>query len=93
MLTTKREGGTGMAPQIVTSQELAHRAGNGIDVSLFWLKPTNRVSVEVFDTHLDEGFELEVDGSRALDAFHHPYAYAPSRVLARSARTGTVVHP
>jgi len=82
-----------MAPQSLTRQELAHRASNGIDVSLFWLKPTNRVAVEVFDTRLEEGFELELDGSHALDAFHHPFAYAPSRVLDDSAKTETAVHP
>lgn len=82
-----------MAPQIVTRRELDHRASNDIEVSLFWIKPTNRVSIEVFDARLNEGFELEVDGHHALDAFRHPYAYTPSRVPAGSARTGTAVNP
>jgi hypothetical protein len=81
-----------MAPTIITRHELAYRTSNDIDVSLFWLKPTTRVAVSVFDTRLDEGFELEVDGSQALDAFHHPYAYAPTRVLDGSARTRTAVN-
>lgn len=59
-----------------TRRELAHRASNGIEVTLFWNKSANRVTVEVFDERFDEGFELEVDGSVALDAFNHPYAYA-----------------
>lgn len=89
MLITEHEGGLSMADTIIIRRELAHRASNGIEVSLFWIKPTNRVSVEVFDANLDEGFELEVDGHYALDAFHHPYAYAPTRVLDGSARAKT----
>jgi hypothetical protein len=56
--------------------ELAHRAGDGIDVYLFWNRHSSRVTVSVFDARTDDGFEFEVDGRRALDAFHHPYAYA-----------------
>jgi hypothetical protein len=57
-------------------RELAHRAGGGIDVSLYWDERTNRVTVTVHDARTDEGFELEVDGRHALDAYHHPFAYA-----------------
>ena len=57
-------------------RELAHRAGDGIDVSLYWNERTNRVTVTVYDARADEGFELEVDRRRALDAYHHPFAYA-----------------
>jgi len=56
--------------------ELARRESNGIEVSLFWSAATNRVTVEVVDASLDERFVLDVDPARALDAFHHPYAYA-----------------
>ena len=57
-------------------RELAHRMSNGIEVTLLWTKSTNRVMIAVADTHSGEELEFEVDGSRALDAFHHPYAYA-----------------
>jgi hypothetical protein len=57
-------------------RELAHRAGGGIDVFLYWNERTNRVTVTVYDAQADEGFELEVDGGLALDAYHHPFAYA-----------------
>ena len=73
-------------------QELAHRDSNGIEVSLVWSKPTNSVAVEVFDARLDERFQFGVDGSHALDAFHHPYAYAPARVPEGSAETREAVH-
>jgi hypothetical protein len=56
--------------------ELAHRASDGIEVSLLWNRSTNRVTVKVLDARFDEGFELEVDGSSALDAYRHPFAYA-----------------
>jgi hypothetical protein len=57
-------------------RELAHRTSEGIDVTLFWSAPANRVSVEVFDSHSNETLEFEVEGGAALDAFNHPYAYA-----------------
>jgi hypothetical protein len=64
-------------------RELAHRSSNGIEVSLFWTKVGNILTVEVLDTKADEFFVLEVPSDRAMDAFHHPYAYraAASRAL------------
>jgi hypothetical protein len=49
-----------------------------VEVSLLWSRRTNRVLVIVRDTRTDEEFELVVPKERALDAFHHPYAYASS---------------
>ena len=57
-------------------RELAHRTGEEIEVTLLWTKSTNRVTIAVADTHSREELEFEVDASRALDAFNHPYAYA-----------------
>lgn len=62
-------------------RELANRASDGIEVSLFWRTATNQVTIEVFDTRLNAGFEVAVDGGAALDAFHHPYAYAAAHRL------------
>src|SRR5262249_4368714 len=64
--------------------ELAHRASDGIEISLLWSKPANRLTIEVSDVRLHEWLEFEVDGSEALDAFYHPYAYAASRRSGRS---------
>ena len=61
---------------VTERQELAHRISDGIEVTLFWSKATNRVTIAVLDSHCDEGLEFDVDGSAALDAFNHPYAYA-----------------
>jgi hypothetical protein len=64
-------------------RELAHRAGDGIEVTLFWSQSTNRVSVEVLDSRSGEQLEFGVDPHAALDAFNHPYAYTARRRSAR----------
>src|SRR4051794_10838769 len=59
-------------------KELAYRNQNGLEVTLLWDSTSNEVCVDVID-HLGEtGFRLPVAGHLALDAFHHPYAYAQS---------------
>jgi len=71
------EGGPEMAASTATERrELAHRTTNGIEVTLLWAESTNTVTIAVADTHSGEELEFDVDGSRALDAFNHPYAYA-----------------
>jgi hypothetical protein len=60
-------------------QELAHRAGDGIDVQLLWVPATGVLLVRVADERLEDGFQLTVDAAHALDAFEHPYAYAAFR--------------
>jgi len=64
-------------------RELAQRESNGVEVTLLWSKPTNRVSIVVFDSQFDERFEFDVDARVALDAFYHPYVYAPADVVRR----------
>ena len=66
-----------------TTRELDSRTNDGIHVRLLWHPYDARLSVAVHDTKTDEAFELPVpDGRRALDVFHHPYAYAAVRALA-----------
>jgi hypothetical protein len=82
------EGGTEMTTSQATHQrELAHRATNGIDVTLLWTKSTNVVTIVVIDSHSAEELEFEVDGRFALDAFNHPYPYA----AAHRVRTGHAI--
>jgi hypothetical protein len=57
-------------------RELDRRTGDGIDVRLLWNSVTDRVLVAVADERSGDSFELRVTGADALDAFHHPYAYA-----------------
>jgi hypothetical protein len=59
--------------------ELAHRANDGLEVWLLWTRVTNRLFVLVVDSRLDDSFELDVSAEEALDAFHHPFAYASFR--------------
>lgn len=59
--------------------ELAFRSGDGIQVSLMWERATNAVIVVVLDRKHDTYFEVPVQpGQRALDVFHHPFAYRDS---------------
>ena len=60
-------------------RELDARAAEGIDVRLFWHPATDTVSISVFDSTREESFELVVESAEALDAFHHPFAYAAFR--------------
>ena len=57
-------------------RELAARESNGISVRLLWHSRENAVTVSVEDLHDGEYFDLAIAPERALDAFHHPYAYA-----------------
>jgi hypothetical protein len=57
-------------------RELDRRSNDGIDVTLLWDPRTNQVSIAVADERLGESFEVEIDPTNALHAFHHPYAYA-----------------
>jgi hypothetical protein len=69
-----------------TLRELDHRISDGIDVRLLWRPADDRALVAVEDSKTGEAFTLEVGADqRALDVFHHPYAYAPDAVLRRPA--------
>ena len=57
-------------------EELDHRSNDGLDVSLLWNRNGGELVVLVCDTKADEMLELEAAPDRALDVFHHPYAYA-----------------
>ena len=56
-------------------RELDHRASDGIQVWLLWSPVTGEVWVSVLHVDTGESFRIDVDPSRALDAFHHPFAY------------------
>jgi len=74
-------------------RELAHRTSDGIEVTLFWTKPSNRITIAVLDTRSGEALEFEADGSAALDAFNHPYAHAATRDARSLATTGVSTSP
>ena len=60
-------------------RELAARAGDGLSVRLLWHPDRGDVTVAVEDARIGDRFFLDVAPDRALDAFHHPFAYAASR--------------
>jgi hypothetical protein len=67
-----------------TTRELAHRRNDGLDIRLLWDSATDRVLVALNDAKTGEGFEVTVGpGERALDVFHHPFAYAAVRNAAK----------
>lgn len=59
----------------VRSRELAGRSQNGTRVRLLWRQGTGQLWVEVREPDTDRALRIPVHPERALDAFHHPYAY------------------
>jgi hypothetical protein len=80
------------ATTLTDRRELAHRTSDGIEITLFWTKPSNQVTIAVLDTHSDEALEFDVDGSAALDAFKHPYAYAATQRVRSAPLSVAVTH-
>ncbi len=66
-------GKRGRAP----TRELAQRLSGTDEVLLIWHPEIDRVELSVRDATTGEGFHIEVAPGDAMDAFHHPYAYAP----------------
>ncbi len=60
-----------------TTSELAFRSFDGIEVALLWSRLTDRLSVVVSDIRSGESFSFLPPREKALDAFYHPFAYAP----------------
>jgi hypothetical protein len=61
------------------TRELAQRLSGTDEVLLLWHAGIDRVELCVSDVTTGEGFHLEVSPGTAMDAFHHPYAYAARR--------------
>lgn len=59
----------------IAIRELDHRATDGLEVRLLWNADTEDVLVSVAERD-GTRFEIQVRPTDALDAFHHPYAYA-----------------
>lgn len=67
-------------------RELDRRRSDGIDVRLLWNKTDDQLVVAVFDDKTGHRFQVRAAPHRALDVFHHPYAYAASEGRARDER-------
>ena len=57
-------------------RELAYRAGDRLEVTLFWHPRTDELKVCVCDLRHGEYFEVRPEPQLALDVFYHPYSYA-----------------
>jgi hypothetical protein len=69
-----------MSYHLHSMRELDSRRNDGILVRLLWHEADNRVAVSVADAKTGDAFAVEVGPlGRALDVFHHPYAYAAVR--------------
>jgi len=79
--------------ELTESRELAHRTNDGFDVTLFWSKASNRVTISVFHARSATALEFDVDGADALDAFNHPYAYAATSGARHIATPPPVMSP
>jgi hypothetical protein len=63
-------------PEPKAPLDLAHRTSNGLEVVLLW-DGSDGLRLLVSDACTGESFELAgLDGRTAMDAFHHPFAYA-----------------
>jgi hypothetical protein len=67
-----------MTAQILTTtRELHSRVSDGLHVRMLWNEHDGRVTVAVADSKTGDAFAVEVrEGDRAMDVFHHPFAYA-----------------
>ena len=70
-------GGTSTRTISTDFVDLAHRAANGFAVTLLWERETNEIILIVDDSCAGSVLQFAVDGGSALDAFYHPFAYAP----------------
>ena len=57
--------------------ELAHRRQDGLEVTLLWNSRSGEVTIGLNDEGTQTSFAFLVDPSCALDAFYHPFVYAP----------------
>ena len=59
------------------ARELAQRQNGALEVLLLWHAQNDLVELSVRDLATGRGFHTEVAPDRAIDAFYHPYVYAP----------------
>ena len=75
-LASGREGGSQGASALPETREPAARESGGIHILLLWHLDENALTVSVEDARVGDRFQLAVAPDCALDAFHHPFAYA-----------------
>jgi YD repeat-containing protein len=73
---TGRSGEKETAMTLLT--ELAHRHQDGLEVTLLWDAQAHTISIDLLDDRSETALRFEVDPRSALDAFYHPFVYAPA---------------
>jgi len=63
-----------------SQQELAQRVSGGLEVTLFRNVRDSSTSIELRHAAIKEPVSFRVPPDRALDAFHHPFAYLEQRL-------------
>jgi hypothetical protein len=61
----------------VVERELAYRRNGALDIYLIWHPAHDAVSIRVEDQRTGVRVEMDVDQRSALEAFRHPFSYAP----------------
>ena len=61
-------------------QELAQRVSGGLEVTLYRDTRDSSTSIELRHSAIKESISFRVPPDRALDAFHHPFAYLEQRL-------------
>ena len=75
------------AQTLTATRELHSRISDAIHVRMLWNEHTERVTVAFADSKTNDAFVVDVrESDRAMDVFHHPYAYAAWRDI--ETRTG-----
>jgi hypothetical protein len=76
--------------ELLNMRELHNRINDGFQVRMLWSELNGRVTVCVIDARTGASFTVDVhEGERALDVFHHPYAYAAHHGIDTSAVSRT----
>jgi hypothetical protein len=76
---SRKDGGIEVAVNATRNSqphELAFRAHDGLEVTLFWHPKMDELTVCVCDQRAGAYFEIRPKPHQALDAFYHPYSYA-----------------
>jgi hypothetical protein len=60
-----------------TALELAQRLSGTDEIQLLWHPGSDCIELSVRDLETGAGLQIAVAPGRAVDAFYHPYAYAP----------------
>jgi hypothetical protein len=56
-------------------RELAHRSGDGLEVSLLWDPRDDSLTVRVRDAREGARYDIPVEDAKPLDVFEHPFAH------------------